>query len=253
MTEENKAPEIIKLSASSVKTYEQCPRKYYFNYIEKAPKKEWEHFDLGNLCHHTLETFHDHFIIEKYNKKQAAKIMGEAFAKARLEYPKLTDELVAEAKQMMTDYLKMISSNGMPKVKSCEQDFDFKIADSIMVRGYIDRIDIVKDDKFRIMDYKTTKNAQYLDPFQLLVYGIWLKKTYPDVKDFIGAYVLLRHQSKLKEYSFNLIDIEAAEKKLIDYANTIRAENAWITIPSKLCNFCDFKDICPAQKQSKTW
>ena len=249
MTEEVKAPQLIKLSASSVKTYEQCPRKYKFNYIDKLPKKHFDHFDLGNLCHKTLENFHKYFITNKYNKKLATKIIGESFGKARLEFPKLSDALVAEAKQMISNYLKMISSNGMPSVKSCEKDFDFNLAEDIRIRGFIDRIDTTKDNKFRIMDYKTTKSVQYLDTFQLLVYGIWLKREYPDIKDFVGAYVLLRHQSKLKEYSFNLVDIEDTEKKLISYANAIRTENTWVTIPSKLCNYCDFKDVCSAQKK----
>jgi len=248
MTQEIKNPEIIKLSASSVKTYEQCPRKYKFNYIDKLPKKHFDHFDLGNLCHKTLEGFHDYFISNKYNKKSAVKIMGESFAKARLGFPSLSDELVLEAKQMMFDYLKMISVDGMPNVKSCEKDFDFNITESIRVRGFIDRIDVLKNGSFRIMDYKTTKSVQYLDSFQLLVYGVWLKKEFPDIKDFSGAYVLLRHKSKLKEYSFNLVDIEEAEKKLISYANSIKTENTWVTVPGKLCNFCDFKDVCPAQK-----
>lgn len=248
MTKKLKELQLIKLSASSVKTYETCPRKYYFNYIQKAPKKDWAHFDLGNLCHRTLEMFHNYYIQNGNSKKSLNKIMGDSFAKARLEYPNLSNNLVAEAKKMVSDYLKAIQKSDMPMVKFCEKDFDFSISDDVMIRGFIDRLDITKDGKFKIMDYKTTKNVQYLDPFQLLVYGIWLKEEYPEIKEFIGAYVLLRHQSKLKEYTFNLLDIEDAKKKLLSYAKNIKEENTWITIPSKLCNYCDFKDICPAQQ-----
>ena len=42
----SKKLELIKLSASAVKSYESCPRKYFFNYIQKAPKKQWDHFFL---------------------------------------------------------------------------------------------------------------------------------------------------------------------------------------------------------------
>jgi len=246
--EKNKQLQIIKLSASSVKTFEQCPRKYFFNYIEKAPQKEWSHLDLGNLCHKTLEIFHN-VCINKTTKKPLNKIMSEAFASARLEYPKLDDEKIAEAKQMISDYLNTIKKTGMPIVKCCEQDFEFEIANNVLVRGYIDRIDITKDGKFKIMDYKTTKNAQYLEPFQLLIYGMYLKREYPDITGFVGAYVLLKHKSQLKEYTFSITDIEDAEKEMIKYANSIKTENIWPTIPSKLCNYCNFKDICPAQKE----
>ena len=245
---ESNQPSLIKLSASSVKTYSTCPRKYYLQYIEKAPKKQWPHFDLGNLCHHTLEGFHKHFLTTKYTKASSGKVMSDCFAKAREEYPNLLNELVIEAKAMLNDYLHNIHANGMPNVRFCEQPFEFEIAPDVMVRGYIDRLDITKTGQHRIIDYKTTKSAQYLDPFQLLIYGLWLRREFPDIQEFTAAYVLLRHKSKLKDYSFNLEDLDDAQAKLIEYADTLRTENTWITIPSKLCNYCDFKGICPAQE-----
>ena len=108
----------------------------------------------------------------------------------------------------------------------------------------------MKDGRFHIIDYKTTKNAQYLDEFQLLVYGLWLKREYPDIKEFRGSYVLLRHGSKLKSYDFNAEDVDQIEKDLISYASKIREEDTWTPVPHRLCNWCDFKSICPAQK---TW
>ena len=107
-------------------------------------------------------------------------------------------------------------------------------------------MDISKDGTFRIIDYKTTKNAKYLDSFQLLIYGLWLKHQYPDLEKFRAAYILLRHDSKTKDYEFNIEDLKKAEKDIISYAGKIKTENQWVPIPTALCNWCDFKDICPA-------
>jgi len=240
--------QLIKLSASAVKTYEQCPRKYFFNYIERAPKKEWAHFDLGNLCHRALEFFHEANMKKKIDKKDWNKLMGKCFGRARKGYPKLTDDLLLEAKELLTDYLAMLKKNGLPNVKGVETSFNFNITDRILVRGFLDRLDVMKDGRFHILDYKTTKNVQYLDEFQLLVYGLWLKREYPDIKSFRGSYLLLRHESKLKSYDFTIEDVEKIEKELISYAERIRDDDVWTPIPTRLCNWCDFKDICPAQK-----
>lgn len=243
--------EILKLSASSMKTFDQCPLKYYYTYIEKVPRKQWDHFDLGNLCHKALEIFHETYINDGNKKGSLGKLMGYAFAEARKSFENVDNSIVAEAKSLVEDYLKAINNTGMPLVKGVETSFNFDVNDTIKLRGFLDRIDITKDGKFHIVDYKTTKNVKYLEPFQLLIYGMWLKREYPHIEDFKASYVLLRHKSKVQTYNFNLHDIEQAEKQVLDFASKIRIsekDNNWMPIPSPLCNWCDFKDICPTQK-----
>lgn len=245
---ENKQTQIIKLSASSVKTYKQCPKKYYFNYIERAPKKEWAHFDLGNLCHKTLELFHLACMKNAPPKNKWADLMGECFSKARKSYPKMEAPLLIEAKGLLIGYLKNLKNNGLTDVRGVETPFNFTLSEDIHVRGFLDRYDVLEDKRFHILDYKTTKSVDFLDEFQLLVYGLWLKREYPEVKSFRGSYCLLRYDGKLKSFDFSIEDVNKIERELIAYANTIREDNVWTAIPTRLCNWCDFKDICPAQK-----
>lgn len=240
---------LLKLSASAVKTYEQCPRKYYFNYIERAPKKQWDHFDLGNVCHRALELFHLEYMNNGLEKcKTLTNLMTKSFSAARKEFPKANNKIIAEAKDLLKDYLKSVQATGMPVVKGVETSFNLKLGKDILLRGFLDRLDIMKDTRFRIIDYKTTKNVKYLDEFQLLVYGLWLKNEHPDIKSFRGSYVLLRHGSKMKEFDFNMEDVGKLEKKLLDYASKINGEEEWPPIPTPLCNWCDFKGICPSQQ-----
>jgi CRISPR/Cas system-associated exonuclease Cas4 (RecB family) len=242
--------QLIKLSASAVKTYDQCPKKYFFNYIERAPRKQWDHFDLGNLCHETLELFHLSYMKDGTSKRTLGETMSVSFAEARKKFPKMTDSMLLEAKDMLRIYLQTVKQNGMPNVKGVETSFSFNLTENILVRGFLDRLDIMKDGRFHIIDYKTTKpkSAKYLDEFQLLVYGLWLKREYPKIESFKGSYLLLRADSMLKSFDFNVADVERIEKDLISYASKIREENIWTAIPTPLCNWCDFKGICPAQK-----
>jgi putative RecB family exonuclease len=242
--------ELIKLSASSMKTFDQCPRKYYFTYIDKQPRKEYDHFFLGNLCHRALEIFHETYMKDGLKGKTLNKLMSFSFAEAKKEeeFENLNPKIVEEAKELLMDYLKYVSENSMPMVKGVEIPFNFKVGDNILIRGFIDRLDILKDGTFEIVDYKTTKNVKYLEPFQLLIYGLWLKEEYKDLNKFKASYVLLRHGSKPKAYDFNLEDLKKVEKEIISYANKIKTENQWVPVPTGLCNWCDFKEICPAHK-----
>ena len=242
--------EIIKLSASSMKTFDQCPKKYYYNYIAREPRKEWAHFKLGNFCHKVLENFHN--IHLKRPDIPLAKLMSMAFTEARKdeEFQDMPEKMLVEAKELIKDYLVFVSSNGMPNVKGVEKKFNIKITDDILIRGFLDRVDLDEDGQYHIVDYKTTKNVQYLDPFQLLIYGIWLKDQYKDIDRFKGSYVLLRHKSAPKPYEFNLEDLEECKKKIIGFASKIRTcgeEDKWTPLPSRLCQWCDFMNICPTQ------
>ena len=257
INKESRDTQIIKLSASSVKTYDQCPKKYFFNYIERAPRKQWPHFDLGNLCHRSLEFFHLENMKNPLPKKQWAKLMGNCFAKARQEFPNMDDSMLQEAKDLLTDYLISLKKTGLTNVKGVETSFNFHISENILIRGFLDRVDLMKDNRYHIVDYKTSKNDKYLDPFQLQIYGLWLKTEHPEVESFKGSYVLLRQKSRLKSYDFNMDDVERVRRELVQYAEKIRYDDVWTPIPTILCNWCDFQDICPAAKKDKleeeTW
>jgi len=250
--EEQEDTSLLKLSASSMKTFSQCPRKYYYQYIAREPKLKWDHLDLGNLCHKALEIFHEKYMEMKKKPKYSA-LMKEAFAMAREEYPDMRNELVAEAKDMIKDYLLFLKSSGMPHVRGVETSFNINITQDILVRGFLDRVDVLPQESImHIVDYKTTRNPKYLDSFQLLIYGLWLQSQYPDVDRYKGSYVLLRHGSKHKSYELNREDIEGVKKKIISLADDIRlniSQDSWEPVPTPLCNWCDFKGICPTQQQ----
>lgn len=241
--EEIKTESLIKLSASSTKTFESCPKKYYFTYIEKLPKKHWPHLILGTFCHAVLEQYHKNWMADK--NVEVVELMGECFTNARQqkEFTSMTGEQLEDAKNMLQDYLFAIEKNGMPNTLAVEMPFTINI-DRFLLRGFIDRVDIDKDGIFHIVDYKTTKNEKYLDDFQLLVYGVALKNKYPDIEKFRGSYSLLKKSSKLMTNEYSVSDIYKCEKKILDFGNRIEQEQKWEKRPSQLCNWCDFYDTC---------
>lgn len=237
----------MKLSVSSIKTYEQCPRKWYFTYVLRQPRKEWPHLELGKFVHDVLEKFHNR---ASDDPEEWPGLMAEICNSSVSEF-NLSPEHRVLSQEMLATYLAVLKEHGMPNVMANEQDFYIHLEDDLVIRGYIDRID--RSDKgYIVQDYKAGKSA-YLDEFQLLVYGLYLLEQDPNLEKYKGAYIMLKEGSKEIPYTFTRTDLDRVVQKIRNIAKEIRADKTWDPRPSFLCNYCDFEDICPATQREEEW
>ena len=234
---------ILKVSASSLKTYQQCPRKYYFTYIDKQPKKEWGHLELGNFVHGVLEDFHNQLQEDPRTPDEWGQLLT-SICKVEREKYNLTPEHRIKARDMLKAYLEILKSEGLPSVLFNEKSFNIKLNEGLLIRGFIDRIDTDPDRGYHILDYKTGA-SRYLDDFQLLIYGIYLLNEHPELERFKASYLILAEGSKLMSYTFTQTDVQRAVQKIINIASQIREDKTWTPKPQFLCSYCDFQAICP--------
>lgn len=248
---------MLKLSVSSMDTYEKCPKKYHYTYIEKPniQKKKWAHTEFGSCAHKMLELFHLRYMKEPFSTREAPAIMKECFVDAINEFN--MDLLEEEAwspngdisgiillKNIMQQYLHKIKKEGMPNIVGVEIPYSFKHADDVELRGFIDRVDLVEPGHYMVVDYKTSKSPDYLTPRQLTVYAEAITRTYKDVKKLSGKYIMLKLDCKEIEWSFSSEDLAKLNKNIDKIATAIKTEEKWLKKPTTLCNFCDFKSLC---------
>lgn len=238
---------LLKLSVSAIKTYEQCPRKYYYNYVERPDieKKDWSHLKVGNFVHDVLDSFHS--ILQKEDYHEWPSLMTTCCKKFLKKYDLDKDDKL-KAKEMLKTYLDKLNENGLPNVVATEQKFSIMLDENTLIRGFIDRID--DDDaqnyKYHLLDYKTGKSS-YLDEFQLLVYGLYLKDKFPDLERFKGSYQMLSEDCKYYMPSvFTVTDLERTKEKILNIANEIRNDQTWEPKPQFLCKYCDYNKLCPS-------
>ena len=127
--------DVLKVSVSSLKTYKDCPRKYYYNYILKPEivKRDWAHLILGNFIHEVLEFFHN--IMKKDLSRDRKRMMTFACRTKENEKDKkgnpkyiLTPELKKEVKDILTAYLQYLQDKGMPDVQANEKKFNIDLS-----------------------------------------------------------------------------------------------------------------------------
>lgn len=232
----------LKVSVSSLDTYESCPRKYKFQQIDRLPRKSWEHLDVGNYVHEVLEKFHKELNAD--SSRQPEELLKQLAKEIWGKYStKISQEGLEKSKGLLKSYLAYVAADGWPTVLATEDKFSIDLSPELTIRGVVDRIDKT-DSGYQIVDYKTGQ-SKYLDKFQLQVYGMHLKKMYPEIEEYEGIYIVLPEGPKKLTYRISLQDVEEAKADIIKTAQEISVDKTWAPKPTFLCKFCDYTDHCP--------
>jgi RecB family exonuclease len=244
----------LDLSVSKVKTFKDCPAKFRYTYIEKLPRKEWEHHIFGTFLHEVLETFHQTIIEGSTDPDHL--IMTLSFKESLKNFgAKLTKKAKDEAWAIIKSYLMLIKSQKeeqiLPIVKNVEKGFYIDIDGKVLLNGYIDRVQNDSDGILHVADYKTTKNKKYLknDWFQLETYAFVLFLEDPNLQKIKGSYILLRHNFEFITKEFTRDILSSTESSFLKYAEQILSEKIYRANPTRLCDYCDFKDVCKDGKR----
>lgn len=123
--------------------------------------------------------------------------------------------------------------------------------DGLVMRGYVDRLDVAPDGRLRVVDYKTGRSPSELWEgkalFQMKFYAVVLWRTRGVVPTLLQL-VYLRDGQVLR-YAPDEGDLLATERKI--KALWVAIERAaqtgdWRPKRSRLCSWCHHKPICPA-------
>lgn len=66
---------ILKISKSSLGSFNWCPNKYKFSYIERRPQDQTEAMRKGTILHNHRENFFDEFDIKKAENMNADEVV----------------------------------------------------------------------------------------------------------------------------------------------------------------------------------
>jgi RecB family exonuclease len=208
-------------SFSSLKTFQQCPRKYYHTKILKDVREPDTVATLYGKSAHT--------VAEEY-------IRDGVPVPAQFEYMKdMLDQLNAIPGEKLCEVMLGLTKDLQP----CEFH-----ADDVWWHGIADLV--VLDEENGIahsVDYKTSKNARYADVKQLDLVAAAIFAKYPKIKTIKSAllfvvskeFIKAKHHAEMKE--------KYLEKPALDVARieAARENGVWNPISGPLCRFCSIK------------
>lgn len=255
-------------SPSSINTFKQCPRKYFYCYIAKLPTKQNIHTVRGTVMHSVLEDFFDYeldhssfagdalighalkLFDEKWNE---SKEKFDALEMDPIEIQHYYEDSKAMTIKWITYFLGRINelSQGDPdkivdafnRLKPVQREAKY-VSEEYSVMGYIDAVEKI-DGKVRVIDYKTSK-ADKLSPeykLQLGIYALLYKEKHDVYPDEVGLF-LFKHGERMIPVTDELVKNAKFEIENIHMSTQTKDMRDYPKKTTPLCNWCDFQKIC---------
>jgi DNA helicase-2/ATP-dependent DNA helicase PcrA len=233
------------LSYSQFDTFKTCPLKYSYRYMMNVPSPQAHAANFGSSVHNTLKQIYQ-LLKKKQNVDMA--IVESLYEKNWIPYGYESKEHEEIRKKQGLEIMKnFYDKNSDPWVIPAflEQPFSIRI-DEFNITGRIDRIDKLSDGTYEVIDYKTGRSNEknYLkNDLQLSIYALACR----DVLHIPVSKLSLYYMEDNERQSTTRSDSQIEDAKGDIQAFILDMQTSKFNpTPGFLCQFCDFKIICPA-------
>ncbi|MBR9675570.1 PD-(D/E)XK nuclease family protein [Candidatus Woesearchaeota archaeon] len=263
-------------SASSIKTLKQCPRKYYYRYVEEIQEETNIYAIRGKAAHRALEEFFSlnteqlETISKQTNRVSTLKaVIRNQFDDAwkelsqEIETIDLNQALIKqyhdETISMLMDYVEETANQitggfveGFEAQKPIRIEEEI-ISEDLGVRGFID-VQRKDGDDLIVLDYKTSSRMGLEEHLlQLGIYALLIKDKHGKIPEKVGV-IFLKHAGKTQTINVTqemlrgvINEIRAAHKK-----TQSREKSDYNKIYGPLCKWnygqCGYFDVCQKDK-----
>lgn len=249
------SPAKLRLSPSRLNDFTNCPQLYKYRAILNLPEKISLDAERGKLVHSILEDLFE-LPREERSPQSALELMPRKWQEHLEAKPELL-ELITDEKEWL-DRVQSLLSTYFQLENPTTFDATFRelhlerdISEEMYLHGYVDRLDIAPTGEVRIVDYKTGKSPkpgwEEKALFQLRIYALLYWRNEGEIPKllqliYLGNSDVLKSNPTEKE----LLATERILKNIGDEILTAIETDHFPTKKSRLCDWCSFKEICPA-------
>lgn len=256
------------LSASRANDFLTCPLLFRYRSIDRLPEQPSAAAVRGTLVHRALEVMFG-LPADERSTATASAALAEAWEELSTAEPQSAAVLLAEAQVDSPDPALAIGERILEPARTLldtyfamedptrfdphamEMAFDVPLMDAFSIRGFVDRIDIAPTGEVRIVDYKTGRapgaGFESKAMFQMRFYALaWWRMTGAIPRQLRLMYL---GSKESLTYAPAEGDLLATERKVLALREAIAASaqaGVFAAKASRLCDWCSFKDLCPA-------
>jgi putative RecB family exonuclease len=257
------------LSPSRAADFKTCPLLYRFRTIDRLPERKSLAAVRGTLVHAVLERLYDlparertvaaarELVAPAWAELREEPGVAELFATAEADgaetdpqAPESVEAWLASAGRLVEAYFSLEDPSRI-EPHGREELVEVTLPEGLVLRGYVDRLDVAPNGALRVVDYKTGSmpreafEAKAL--FQMKFYALVLWRT----RGVVASQLKLLYLG-----DGDTLTYAPDEGELVRFERTLQA--IWAAIeravrtgdfrpsPSRLCAWCDHQALCPS-------
>lgn len=246
------------LSPSRAGDFMTCPLLYRFRVLDRLPEKPSQAAVRGTVVHAVLERLYD-LPAPRRSVQAALELLDPQWQRLLDDDPQYAGMFADEAEQkewlgqargMLERYFTLEDPTRLEPAER-ELYVEAVLDGGLMLRGYVDRLDVAPTGEVRVVDYKTGSapgpdfEAKAL--FQMKFYALVLWRLRGQVPRLLQL-VYLGGQGEVLRYAPDEADLLATERKVMALWAAIERSlvtGEWRARKSRLCDWCDHQALCP--------
>ncbi len=247
-------------SHSRLSSFENCPKKFEYRYVQRIPaeSESIEGF-VGKRVHEVLEKLYTVAargqvpslvrVVHRYHA-----LWDEQFDAARVRIVRAGTDVNfyrEYGERCLTNYYRSHYPFEGDETIGLEEKVLFSLTDSddYRIQGFIDRIVRARDGALEVHDFKTSRRvpsqARLDQDRQLALYQIGVAERYGRGEPIrLVWHFLSQNQTRTSTRSETQLD--TLRRKTVGLIDRIRAETRFETKTGPLCDWCEYRDRCPA-------
>lgn len=250
---------MITYSNSKINTFLQCAKKYKFQYVDKIETEIENTIEafIGDLVHRGLEKLYKDLNYAKLNSKEEIiefyeKLWEEEYNENILivkDYS--SDNYKDKGRQMLVDYYDKYHPFNQGKTIGLETTDYYDLDENYKIHVRIDRLVDMGDGVYEIHDYKTNNQLKTQleadEDRQLAIYSMGVKEKYADCKEVILVWHMLSFNKEVRSKR-SKEELLKLKQEILEDIKRIESEEEFNPNQTALCDYCAYKEICPAWK-----